>query len=237
MKLNILILSRVQVTPWAPTTSFPISLLYFYKCSLFLFVMSNYRDNFVPRITKDLEHWHKNLGELFFKKIGLKEGFHVLDFGCGSGTYTIPAAKVVGSTGIIFALDSEQIAIDEVLSRAKDLKITDRIKTIKTQGELIIPLANESVDMVLLYDVIGSIIKRPDGIKALKNLLEEIKRISKHGGKLSIIPKHLSMWHFSQKKVFEVINSLFILEKEEVVQHIHWDFLEEDIVYTFCKKD
>lgn len=33
------------------------------------------------------------------QRIGIKSAQSVLDFGCGSGTYTIPVAKIVGEQG------------------------------------------------------------------------------------------------------------------------------------------
>jgi cobalt-precorrin-6B (C15)-methyltransferase len=43
----------------------------------------------------------------------------VLDFGCGSGTYTIPAAKAVGATGRVYALDINPRALDRVERKAE----------------------------------------------------------------------------------------------------------------------
>jgi len=39
------------------------------------------------------------------QKAGIKTGKTVLDFGCGSGTYTIPAAKIAGEEEKVYALD------------------------------------------------------------------------------------------------------------------------------------
>jgi len=59
----------------------------------------------------------KHLGEFRFKswldknayeflaEVSVNKGQSVLDFGCGSGTYTIPAAKLVGESGRVYALD------------------------------------------------------------------------------------------------------------------------------------
>ena len=39
------------------------------------------------------------------RNIGIKEGMSVLDIGAGPGFFTIPAAKIVGPNGRVFALD------------------------------------------------------------------------------------------------------------------------------------
>ena len=58
--------------------------------------------------------WETVDGVKFLKNIGLKSGQTVLDFGCRVGHYTSPAAKVVGNKGIVYALDKEQQALDEL---------------------------------------------------------------------------------------------------------------------------
>ena len=51
------------------------------------------------------------------KKTGIKRGKTVLDFGCGSGTYTIPAAKIVGKEGKVYALDKDKKVLDELIKK------------------------------------------------------------------------------------------------------------------------
>ena len=38
------------------------------------------------------------------EKMGVKEGQKIIDIGCGPGFFTIPASKIVGEDGFIFAL-------------------------------------------------------------------------------------------------------------------------------------
>jgi len=46
--------------------------------------------------------------------IGLKEGFTLVDLGCGSGFFTLPAARMVGSEGKIYGVDVNQEAVREL---------------------------------------------------------------------------------------------------------------------------
>jgi len=39
------------------------------------------------------------------RAVGVRGGLTVLDFGCGSGNYSIPAAKIVGEKGKVYTLD------------------------------------------------------------------------------------------------------------------------------------
>ena len=52
------------------------------------------------------------------KYIGVKAGQSVLDFGCGSGIYTIPVAGIVGKRGKVYALDKAREDLDNLMRRA-----------------------------------------------------------------------------------------------------------------------
>ena len=52
--------------------------------------------------------------------VGLSERQTVVDFGCGPGFLTVPAAKVVGPLGRVYAVDIEQRMLDVVEARAAD---------------------------------------------------------------------------------------------------------------------
>jgi len=56
----------------------------------------------------DAEKWSKEEGEKVLKEVGIKENHIILDFGCGAGTYSLPAAKIVGKKGQVFALDKSK---------------------------------------------------------------------------------------------------------------------------------
>jgi len=59
------------------------------------------------------------------KDVGIKRGFHVLDYGCGPGSYTIAAAELVGNSGRIYALDIHPLAIQSVQSIASKKQLTN----------------------------------------------------------------------------------------------------------------
>ena len=39
------------------------------------------------------------------KDAGIQPGMSVLDFGCGLGRYSLPAARIVGKEGVVYAVD------------------------------------------------------------------------------------------------------------------------------------
>jgi ubiquinone/menaquinone biosynthesis C-methylase UbiE len=64
-------------------------------------------------------------------EVGIGEGQSVLDFGCGSGTYSIPAAKLVGKNGRIYSLDVSQGALEKLSRQAPK-------KTLLSESRLLI---------------------------------------------------------------------------------------------------
>ena len=88
--------------------------------------------------------------------VGIGECQNVLDFGCGSGTYSIPAAKLVGKNGRIYSLDVSQKALEK-LSRKVENEGLNNIVTLLSSGNVEIPIDSETLHHVLLIDVLQEI--------------------------------------------------------------------------------
>ena len=112
---------------------------------------------------------------------GIKPGFKVLDYGCGPGSYTVIAAELVGTGGKVYALDIHPLAIDSVrkLASKKGLRNVETILSDCATG-----LENDSVDVVLLYDVFHDLGDHED-------VLEEIHRILRSDGMVSFSDHHM----------------------------------------------
>jgi len=110
------------------------------------------------------------------KEAGIKPGFHVLDYGCGSGSYTIVAAELVGKSGKIYALVIHPLAIQRVQSIASKKQLTN-VETICSDCKTGLP--DNSIDVVLLYDTLH-VLSDPNGV------LEELHRALKPNGILSL---------------------------------------------------
>ena len=109
------------------------------------------------------------------KEVGIKPGFHVLDYGCGPGSYVIPLAELLGKSGKIYALDIHPLAIQRVQNIASKKQLTD-VKTICSDCKTGLP--DNSIDVVLLYDTLH-VLSDPDRV------LEELHRVLKPDGILS----------------------------------------------------
>jgi ubiquinone/menaquinone biosynthesis C-methylase UbiE len=107
---------------------------------------------------------------------GIKKGDIVLDYGCGIGFNTIPAAEIVGEKGKIYALDIHPCAIETVGKEIRKKGLTN-VETILS--DLDTGITDESVDIVLLYNVLPMIEDR-------HALIKELYRVLKSGGILSV---------------------------------------------------
>jgi len=141
-------------------------------------------------------------------ELGISAGQVVLDFGCGSGTYTIPAAKLVGKGGRVYALDINSSFLDRIEEMAKNEGLKNIVR-IDVSGEEKIHIDNEAVDVILVIDVLHLIDDRP-------TLFDEAYRILKQGGLLIVYPMHVT-----EKEVEELATSRNLsLEEKKFQGHI-----------------
>jgi len=115
------------------------------------------------------------------KEVGIEEGFHVLDYGCGSGSYITAVAELVGNSGKIYALDINPLAIQMVKRNAAKNQLTN-VETIISDAKTGLP--DDSIDVVLMYDVFHDLTD-PNGV------LEELHRVLKPDGILSFNDHHM----------------------------------------------
>ena len=184
-----------------------------------------------------IKWWERDGGVKFLEETGLKSGQRVLDFGCRVGHYTIPAAKIVGNNGIVYAIDTEDYALKELKQKAKAHNLTN-IKIIKTFGQTRLPLGRTAVDVILLYDVLHYL-----GKDKRAKLYQEVFRILRRDGLLSIYPKHtledaptqkFRMLTLSDVKQ-ETEGSNFVFERKHCGLISHDDGLNQGCVLNFRK--
>ena len=162
------------------------------------------------------------------ERIGIRRGQTVLDFGCGSGTYTIPVAKIVGPQGRVYALDKDKKALDELMQKARSAGLKN-IGRMDASGKLEIELVDESVDIVLLFDVFHSFYFPQADDR--RRLLNEIYRIMKPTALVSVWPKHME-----SETEDEIKNADFRLEMDLSEMLIHDSrHLEKGKVLNFRK--
>jgi ubiquinone/menaquinone biosynthesis C-methylase UbiE len=115
------------------------------------------------------------------REAGIENGFYVLDYGCGPGSYLVPLVDMVQEKGKIYALDICPFAIkriEKIISK-RHLKNAQSIHSDCETG-----LPDKSIDTVLLYDTFHAL-DNPDDV------LRELHRVLKPGGILSFRDHHM----------------------------------------------
>ena len=104
----------------------------------------------------------------------IKRGQTVLEVGCGTGFFTIPAAQLLGDQGCLVAMDVSSGFIEQVSKKVQlaDLK---NVRIVKRDA-LDTGLDTASIDKVLLFGVI------PFPLLPLNRLLPEMYRVLKPEG-------------------------------------------------------
>lgn len=116
------------------------------------------------------------------KELGIREGFSVLDYGCGPGSYIVPLANLVGGSGRVYAVDVHPIAIRMAQAKASKRLLTN-VKIIQSDRDTRLP--DSSIDVAFLYDILHELDK-PDDV------LRELHRVLKPGGILSVSDHHMN---------------------------------------------
>lgn len=114
-------------------------------------------------------------------KLGLNEGHKVVDLGAGSGFYSMEAAKKVGQSGRVYAVDVQK----DLLERLRSVASSSGLKNIEVvwgNAEKIggTKLREGIADRVVASNILFQV-EKPDDFAL------EIKRILKPSGRLLVI--------------------------------------------------
>jgi len=133
---------------------------------------------------------------------GLRAGQKVLEVGCGPGFFTIPAAKIVGDKGLIYAIDVNQRAIKRIEEKKRKYGIENIITILGNAADS--GLQDSSIDLAFVF-----------GLRyiagGLGNLVSEMHCVLKAGGILSFEKTTGS----SEKLVVEVERAGFIKTEQK----------------------
>ena len=175
----------------------------------------------------NVKRWLEEISEGTLRRVGIKEGQVLLDFGCGMGYYTIPSARIVGREGRVYAIDKDKDCLDRIKKIAREEGLNN-IDFINTAAEVRLPLRDESIDVVLLYDVLHFYYFTRD---KRSRLLKEIYRVSKKNALISVYPKHMKLDEIKM----DMEKADFLLKEKLILTVIHDNSLIKDYLLNFKK--
>ena len=111
---------------------------------------------------------------------GLQPGQTVLEVGCGTGYFTIPAARLIGPQGNLLSIDLLPEAVDFVSKKVQAAQL-GHVQVLQRDA-LSTRFDATRFDALLLFGVL------PSPWLPLPSLLSELKRVLKAGGTLAVWP-------------------------------------------------
>ena len=170
--------------------------------------------------------WQKPQGVV--EKLSIARGSRIADLGAGGGYFTWHLAKAVGARGTVYAVDTEERAINmifqEMVSRG-----TPNVRPVRAEPRD--PKLPEPVDLVFSCDTYHHMIDRVDYFRSLASSLRP-------GGRVAILefhPRRFVPRLFSHR-----------VEKEEVRREMEdagyllideYDFIDRQHFQIFAKAD
>jgi ubiquinone/menaquinone biosynthesis C-methylase UbiE len=125
-------------------------------------------------------------------QFGIDEGFIVIDFGCGPGSYVEKASQLVGDEGKVYAVDVHPLAIKSIKERARR-KNLENVDPVLSTGYPV-DIDSHSADVIYALDMFHH-------IKDTRGFLNELHRLLKSSGTLFIESGHQPLKDAKQKIV------------------------------------
>ncbi len=111
------------------------------------------------------------------KSFRLRAGMRVADIGTGTGFFAIPAAKLVGPRGHVYAIDLSPEMLEDLQAKLDRAKVGNLEALRSTEDR--VPLPDASVDFAFLACVLHEL----DG----PGTLLEARRVLRSGGRLGVV--------------------------------------------------
>lgn len=137
-----------------------------------------------------LRYKHKLEAGILKRAIKNLKNPRVLDVACGTGRM-LPVIFEANGEAEYFGLDTSDVMTTQLMKKAKELGVSNKIKIIISDAAKI-PAADNTFDMVFSYHLLWHL-----PIREQKKIIKEMLRVTKPGGLM----------------VFDILNSNFVWEK------------------------
>ena len=125
---------------------------------------------------------HMHAPEQVFGALELKEGDVFVDLGCGAGEYALSAARMIGESGAVYALDRLSDAVEEVRRRGSANPGVP-VRGVVADLTETLPLDDGIADVCFLCTVLHGI----DGDAKRRRLFAEMYRVLEPEGRAAVV--------------------------------------------------
>ncbi|MFH1671698.1 MAG: class I SAM-dependent methyltransferase [Candidatus Portnoybacteria bacterium] len=146
------------------------------------------------------------------KNLKLKEDMKAADFGSGSGGWVFPLAKKL-EIGKIYAIDIQEEPLSALRAKANLFKI-ENVETMQADIEKGTNLLEESLDLVLITNLLFE-------VQDKEAVLKEAKRVLKEKGRILIVdwakdnPLTKEIERISEKEIKDIAKKLQLKTEKE----------------------
>lgn len=114
---------------------------------------------------------------LVVAQTGLMQGQIVADLGCGNGFYVLPAAQMIGNTGVVYAVDVQENKLAATVSIANQFGYKN-IRVVKADlTKPLLDIPENSCDLVIVGNILHEISQKEGLIKNIYRVLKPTGRV------------------------------------------------------------
>lgn len=126
--------------------------------------------------------------EAIIKQLFLKPGAVVVDMGAGMGAFSIPCAKQVGKSGVVYAVEVQRQLLNVISDNAKHAGV-DNVRVIwgDIEREHGTKLADHIADVVILANTLFQVENKNATIKECSRLLKKASQSNGQAGRLLVV--------------------------------------------------
>lgn len=180
-------------------------------------------------LSKNESLWLESEGAKMLRTLGVKEGYNVVDYGCGHGRYIIPLSQIVGKEGCVYAVERSEDAISVVKEKLSLFSNPLIVKFLKNESlETSTILTEKSMDAIFAFDVLQH-------VQDWDMLFLYFRSLLKPTGIVCIYPAEIP--HPGEVDINLVISKMekigFKYLKSTTFQMMHSVDMVADVVYSF----
>jgi ubiquinone/menaquinone biosynthesis C-methylase UbiE len=117
-----------------------------------------------------------------FQVLALKPWYTALDMGCGTGSYALAMAQIIGNEGRVYAADLWQKSIEKLQERI-DQRGLNNVTPLVADVSRALALPGESMDLILMATVLHDL--KEAGVQ--DGALAEARRLLKRHGTFAVV--------------------------------------------------